>query len=147
VTPHPPASLSPAQLAERDALAAYHGMWEDWIAVAATSDYQNPRLTQHVSGKALSLLYRSVYVNKRDGVVARGRPTFSGKVSAAEPADNPDRVTVQDCSDGSRWLNYKPNGQLQDSSPGGRHFVQALVTKTSGVWKVNILVLQPVGTC
>jgi hypothetical protein len=147
VRPSPTASLSWAQVAERDALAAYRGMWEDWIAVAATSDYQNPMLTRHVSGEALSLIYRSVYANKRDGLVARGRPTFSGRVSAAEPAEDPDRVTVKDCSDGSRWLNYKLNGQLQNTTPGGRHSVQALVVKNTGTWKVNVLVIQPVGTC
>ncbi|WP_239336551.1 hypothetical protein [Frankia sp. CiP3] len=145
--PSTTALLSPAQTAERDALTAYHGMWEDWIAMAATGDYQNPRLARHASGEALSLIYRSVYANKRDGLVARGRPTFSGMVSAAKPADIPDRITVKDCSDGSDWLNYTLDGKLKDTDPGGRHFVQALVVKNSGVWKVDILVIQAVGTC
>ncbi|WP_131767955.1 hypothetical protein [Candidatus Protofrankia californiensis] len=140
-------SLPPAQAAARDALTAYHGMWEDWIAMAATGDYQNPRLTQHASGEALSLIYRSVYANKRDGLVARGRPTFSGSISAAEPADNPGRITIKDCSDGSRWLNYTLDGKLHDTEPGGRHFVQALVVKKAGDWKVDVLVIQAIGTC
>jgi hypothetical protein len=147
VTAGPTASLSPARVAERDALAGYHGMWEDWIAMAATGDYQNPRLSQHTSGRALSLIYRGVYANRRDGVVAKGRPVLTPHVTATSPPDNPDRITVLDCADTTNWLNYRPNGQLEDNIPGGRRRVQALVLKKGGVWKVDVLVVQPVGTC
>ncbi|KPM50423.1 hypothetical protein ACG83_40250 [Frankia sp. R43] len=141
------ASLTAVQAAERDALAAYRGMWEDWVAIAATGDYQDPRLARHVSGEALSLIYKAVYANQRDGLVARGAPTYAGSVTAAEPAANPDRITIVDCSDGSNWLNYRADGQLEDNDPGGRHAVQALALKTSDTWKIDVLVIQELGTC
>ncbi|EFC83513.1 hypothetical protein FrEUN1fDRAFT_3412 [Parafrankia sp. EUN1f] len=143
----PSASLTPAEIAERDALTAYRGMWEDWIAIAATGDYQDPRLARHVSGEALSSIYKAVYANQRDGLVARGAPTYAGSVTAAEPAANPDRITIVDCSDGSSWLNYRADGQLEDNEPGGRHAIQALALKNSNTWKIDVLVIQEVGTC
>lgn len=137
----PSASLTAAQVAERDALAAYRGMWEDWVAIAATGDYQNPRLATHASGPALSLIYRGVYANWRDGLVARGEPVLSPKTSAATPPGNSDRITITDCVDSSNWLNYRTDGQLENDTPGGRRFIQALAVQTAGEWKVDQLVV------
>ncbi|WP_239338562.1 hypothetical protein [Frankia sp. CiP3] len=128
-------------------LAAYRGMWADWVAVAETSDYQNPRLTAHVSGEALSLIYKAVYANKRDGLVTRGTPTFSPWVSALTPTDDPNRATVVDCADDGGWLHYRLDGRLEDQIPGGRHHVQALAVETSGTWKIDVLVIDKVGSC
>ncbi|MCK9904195.1 hypothetical protein [Parafrankia elaeagni] len=139
--------MTAAQVAERDALAAYRGMWEDWIAIAATGDYQNPRLATHTSGPALSLIYRGVYANWRDGLVARGEPVLSPKVSAATPQENPDRITITDCVDSSNWLNYRTDGQLENDTPGGQRYVQALAVQRAGEWKIDQLVVQALGTC
>lgn len=130
------------------ALAAYRGMWEDWVAIGLTSDYQNPRLTRHVSGRALSTIYRAVYADWHRGLVSRGTPTFSPHVTAFTPEGDPTRVTVEDCADASTWLHYdKVSGKLEDDIPGGRHRVQALALKTAGAWKIDQLLIQPVGTC
>ncbi|WP_242419252.1 MULTISPECIES: hypothetical protein [Frankia] len=156
--PSPPASRTSATASpaatpteatpEAAALAAYRGMWEDWVAIAATSDYQNPRLTRHVSGRALSTIYRAVAADRHRGLVSHGTPTFSPRVSAFSPSDDPTRVTIDDCADASTWLHYdNASGKLEDDVPGGRHRVQALALRTAGVWKVDELVIQPVGTC
>jgi len=122
-------------------------MFEDWIAVAATSDYQNPRLTQHASGDAGLLIYKSVYLNHADGVVTKGSPVISPRVTAVGPVPERDRATIIDCIDTTNWLNYTQNGDLQDETPGGRRFVQALVLRTGETWKVDQLVVQALGTC
>jgi hypothetical protein len=147
VLPHATLLTDAAQQAGRDALAAYRAMWTDWVAVAATSDYQNPRLIQHASGAASALIYKSVYLNKSHGVVTLGQPSFAPYVSAATPEENPNRVTIADCADDSKWLNYTTAGKLQDDVPGGRHFVQSLLLLESGIWKVDQLAIHPVGTC
>ncbi len=143
----PTASLTAAQVAERDALAAYRGMWEDWVAVAETSDYESPRMARHASGSALTLAYRAVYTNWQNGVVSKGSPGLNPRITAADPADRPERVTVVDCVDTTHWLNYKPDGSLQDDVPGGRSQSQALVLFRDDAWKVDQLVLQDKGTC
>jgi hypothetical protein len=145
--PSEPPLTADDQEAATGALAAYRAMFDDWIAVAATSDYQNPRLTQHASGDAGLLLYKAVYLNHTDGVVAKGRPAISPRVTAVGPAPERDRATIIDCVDTTNWLIYKQNGELQDETPGGRRFVQALALRTGGTWKVNQLVVQAIGTC
>ncbi|MBL7489721.1 hypothetical protein I6A60_29325 [Frankia sp. AgB1.9] len=142
------ALLTPAaQQAGRDALGAYRGMWADWVAVAATSDYQDPRLAQHLSGAAFSMVYKAVYLNKSQGLVGRGQPTLSPRVTAATPADNPTRITVIDCTDDSQWLRYTLDGKPKDDTPGGRHLTEALLLQNAGVWKVDQLLIQEIGTC
>ncbi len=141
-------SASPSAAPGAEALAAYRGMWADWVAVALTSDYEDPQLTQHVSGHALSTIYRAVGADQHRGLVSRGTPTFSPRVAALSPSDAPSRVTIDDCADDSKWLHYDgASGKLEDDVPGGRHRVQALVLKAAGSWKVDELVIQPVGTC
>ncbi|WP_232425294.1 hypothetical protein [Pseudofrankia inefficax] len=130
-----------------EALAAYRAMFEDWIAVSATSDYQNPRLTEHVSGRALSLLYQSVYLDKQHGLVVKGRPVLVPSVTALGPEPDPSRATIVDCADDTNWLDYRLDGQLQDDTPGGRHFVQALALRTDSTWKIDQLVIKDRGTC
>ncbi len=142
--PPPP---SPASQAEQDALAAYRGMWADWVAVAETSDYQNPRLAQYASGRALSVIYQAVYLNKNKGLVSRGEPVLSPKITAATPGVDPDRITIVDCVDTAHWLNYRADGQLENDVPGGRRSIQALLLPRNGTWKVDDLVVQAKGTC
>lgn len=140
-------SLSPAQAAERDALAAYRGMWEDWVALAASGDYQDPRLADHTSGEALETIYEAVYLDQGGGRRARGEPVLAPVVTSAEPAEDPTRVVVEDCVDDSDWLTYLPDGRLADDEPGGRRRTEALVVSGGDGWKVDKFVVQTVGTC
>ncbi len=148
-TPETLAASTPsaADRARTDALTVYRGMWTDWVEIARTSDYQNPRLAQHASGRALSVIYQAVYLNKSKGLVSRGNPAFSPKITAAAPDADPDRITVVDCVDTTSWLNYRADGQLENDVPGGRRSVQALVLRQNDTWKVDDLVIQAKGTC
>ncbi|CAO5240083.1 Lipoprotein [Frankia sp. AgKG'84/4] len=146
-TPSRIASASPFAVPGTDALVAYRGMWADWAAMASTGDYQNPRLADHVSGRALSLIYRAVYTNQHNGQFSRGNPMISPKVTAEDPAGSPGRATISDCVNTSNWLVYDSSGHLQAGTPGGRRAVQALALKTDRTWKINQLVIQDVGSC
>src|SRR6266542_3331960 len=67
---------SPADVAKRQALAAYQAMWADMVVAARTADYKSPLLPQHAAGAALSTLVRGLYTDKRLGVVVKGHPVF-----------------------------------------------------------------------
>ncbi|WP_239341701.1 hypothetical protein [Frankia sp. CiP3] len=138
---------SPASQAAQDALTAYRGMWADWVEIARTSDYQNPRLAQHASGRALSVIYQAVYLNKSKGLVSRGEPVLSPKLATPTSGADLDRITMVDCVDTAHWLNYRADGQLENDVPGGRRSIQALVLSQNGIWKVDDLVVQAKGTC
>jgi hypothetical protein len=125
-------------------------MWDDLIAVAAISDFKDPRLIQHMMGQPLTDWAQQFADSKRDGVVSAGRPTWSPEVVSVTPADKPNRVEIADCVDDSHWPHvYKATGKLVDNVPGGRHRSEAAVTfdPVSQRWMVTQQVHGTVGSC
>jgi hypothetical protein len=139
--------LTAADAARRDALVAYRAMWQDMVVAGRTADYESPALAYHASGDALSLLVKGLYNDKQSGVVIKGRLELNPQVTSLIPVDGPNEADIVDCSNDSRWLEYKLDGQLADNTPGGRRHVEAIVTKSGGVWRVDKLAVQAVGTC
>ncbi|WP_246037630.1 hypothetical protein [Saccharothrix texasensis] len=149
----PSASLaapqSPADQARLHALAAYQGMWEDFVEAAATSDWRSPKLGRYATGLALSTLSRGLYADHYNGLVSKGTPTHNAQVSSVEPAADPAQVIISDCSDSTNALKYRADsGQPADDGAGGRRLIKATVEKQSdGSWKVSDFGVQGVGTC
>lgn len=140
---------SPADQAMQDALAAYQGMWQDFVVAGRTSDWQAPALGQHATGVALTNLSRGLYADHNNGVVTKGEPALNPSVSSVEPPGAPTQVVITDCGDSTNWLKYrKDNGQLADDEPGGRRLINAIVQKQSdGAWKVSEYGVHEVGSC
>jgi hypothetical protein len=63
------------------------------------------------------------------------------------PASKPTQVLINDCVQTDAWLLYTTDGHLYNNVPGGREKTQALVTLSSGAWKVSKLVMEVDGTC
>jgi hypothetical protein len=153
-TVQPPSStVSPAHnaadQAQRDALAAYLGMWDAFVTAAATSDWQSPKLSQYATGLALSTLSRGLNADRDKGLVSKGSPTHNAQLSSVEPAANPVKVTISDCSDSTNALKYRADdGQPANDGAGGRRLIKATVEKQAdGSWKVTDFGVQGVGTC
>ncbi|MFF3909788.1 hypothetical protein ACFYZJ_28295 [Streptomyces sp. NPDC001848] len=75
--------------------------------------------------------------------MTKGQPKFAPvatKVGASS-------VVIQDCADGSHWLQYAKDGSLKDDVPGGHHRVDATVSKHGDKWLVESLYIGEVGTC
>ncbi|MFD8497732.1 hypothetical protein [Amycolatopsis sp. NPDC059657] len=144
-----PSPASPADQAKQKALAAYTGMWRDFVAAGATSDWQSPELGRHATGIALTNMSRGLYADRYNGLVTKGEPTMSPNVTSAEPALDPLKIIVTDCGDSTKWLKYRAdNGQLSDDKPGGRRLINAIVEKQAdGSWKVSDFGVHDVGTC
>lgn len=146
----PPSSTASAQdRAKRDALAAYRGMWDEFVAAAAKSDWQSPQLGQYATGLALSTLTRGLRLDHDNGLVSKGSPTHDTEVSSVDPATDPAKVIISDCSDSTNALKYRAdNGQRADDRAGGRRFIKATVEKQAGgSWKVSDFGVQAVGSC
>lgn len=137
-----------ASRAGTQAITAYKAMRQDMVAASETANYQSPRLADHAVGDALSLLVRGVYANKAHGVVVKGEPVTHPRVTGVTPPDNPTNVSISDCFDATKWLEYDATtGALKDDTPGGRHTATATVALTDGVWKVTQLLVGGLGTC
>jgi len=121
-------------------------MMADWTAVSKTSNYQDPTLTRHTSGAALSQLVRTVAAAQAEGVVSKGQPVDSPRVVKLTPAGAPTEAILADCADGTSWLQYRTDG-TQVPGVGGRHEADVQVDDIDGVWKVTKFVFHPAGTC
>ncbi|MEY9861352.1 transcription elongation factor [Catenulispora sp. GAS73] len=143
--PSPTSTL--AAKATQDALSAYRAAYADWVAAAATSNYQDPALAHHMSGQALSYVTGAMYVNKTKGAVSKGAPALNPTIGQLVPAANPTQVVVNDHMNDANWLLYTTDGHLFNDVPGGCHQTQALVVEKDGVWKVDQFAINKVGTC
>jgi hypothetical protein len=135
-------SSSPASSAQ-EAVAVYRAMWEQAVDASHTSDPKHPGLDDHATGGAYQLLLHMMRTHQKDGVVARGRPTFAPEVTSATAS----KVVIRDCSDASDWLMYTKDGQLENDVPGGHHLIDATVRKQGARWLVESLYIHEVGTC
>lgn len=145
----PNSAPSPADIASRSAAAAYLGMWNDFVAAAATSDWRSTKLGQYATGLALSTLSRGLYADHASGLVSRGNPTHDARVSSVDSATDPTAVMITDCSDSTHALKYNARtGQPANDGPGGRRLIIAMVREQpDGSWKVVDFGVHEVGTC
>ncbi|WP_231500204.1 hypothetical protein [Saccharothrix sp. NRRL B-16314] len=145
----PSTPQSPDEAVKQDALAAYLGMWKDFVDAGTTSDWQSPKLGQHATGIALTNLTRGLYADHSNGLVTKGQPALNPMVSTVEPAGDPKKIIVSDCGDSTAWLKYRADGnQVADDKPGGRQKINAVVEKQAdGSWKVSDFGVHGVGTC
>jgi len=136
-------------VAGQEALAAYRGMWADFVAAGTTSDWQSPDLGRHTTGVALTNLSRGLYADSANGLVTRGEPVLSPEVSSVEPTGAPVRVVVTDCGDSTNSLKYRlSDGTLVNEGAGGRRLINAVVERQSdGSWKVSDFGVQEIGSC
>lgn len=124
-------------------MAAYRAMWEDAAVASRTSDPRHPRLDDHAKGSAVALLRYVMRQARKSGVTMTGAVAVAPKVVK----ENPNRVVLRDCVDGSRWVQVK-RGSSPDAMSGGRRRAEATVVRTAkGSWKVSDLYWEDIGTC
>jgi hypothetical protein len=142
-------TASPASTAKQKAVDAYLGMWRDVAAVAATSDWRSPRLAEHATGDALSVLSRQLYADHYNGLISKGAPSNSPVAQSVDSQYEPKTVVVSDCSDASTWLKYRAdNGQPADDEPGSKHRIHAEVKlAVDGSWRVTRFAVEGTGSC
>jgi hypothetical protein len=141
VTPSATASLSATGAAERDALAAYRGMWDSFVEAAKTSDADFPALRTYASDDALKLIVGALATNRHENKVILGDLRVDPKVTSATPPEAPADVAVLDCVNDEKWLVYNASGGLVNDKPGGRHQTTATVKRGSSGWKVSRFVI------
>ncbi|MDI2127151.1 hypothetical protein [Yinghuangia seranimata] len=121
----------------------YKQMWAAMVQAASIPDPELPVLAKFASGEALRKLRYSLVVDLQYGFVTRGPLRIAPQSTAVSPGE----VQVTDCLDDSQALKYKSDGSLKDDIPGGRHQVEATVTRAGADWKVSDLHVKETGTC
>ena len=143
VTPTPTAADRGAP-----ALAAYRGMWQDFVEAGRASDWQSPNLGRHAIGIALTNLSRSLYADHYNGLITKGQPVLNPSVESIEPTNAPTKVVVSDCADSTGWLKSRASSGKQVGGGGGRSRITGVVEKQAdGSWKVSDYAVQDIGSC
>ncbi|GGM68329.1 hypothetical protein GCM10012275_43520 [Longimycelium tulufanense] len=120
--------------AQQDAVAAYRGMWQDFVEAGQTSDWRSAKLGHHATGLALTNMSRALYADHYNGLVTKGEPVLNPQAFSADPADDPKKIIISDCGDSTRWVKYRADsGQPLDGKPGGRRRINAIVEKQPGL--------------
>jgi hypothetical protein len=117
-------------------------MWEDAAEASRTSNPKHPRLDDHATGNALSLLRYMMEQNQKRGVTGKGAASVGPVVVKSSKT----KVELQDCVDGSKWVQAKPSGSSAGIS-GGHYRTEATVVMASGKWWVSELYNGEVGSC
>jgi hypothetical protein len=127
---------------------AYTGMWQAMAKAGETADWQSPEVAKYATGDALGVINRSLYTDHLNGVVSKGAPVTSPKVTEEKPPSKPTTIMISDCGDSTNWLKYKKDGSPFTDSPGGHRAITAEVKKQAdGSWKVTRFAVERVGTC
>lgn len=140
-------NLSAKDVAERDALAAYRGMWDAWVDAGKTANPDAPGLRTYTGGEALKLIVGVLATNQHAEQVTLGNVAIDPRVSEVKPQSAPTKATVKDCVNTENWLNHKASGGLVNDIPGGRRDMTATATRVDGAWKVTAFQLGRLGTC
>ncbi len=149
-SPRPSGSPSPSPSvngSERDAVAAYRGMWNAFVEAGKTADPDAPAIRTYASDDALKLIVGALATDRHQGKIIKGDLRIDPHVTELRPPDTPTEATVLDCVDSTNWLEYKTSGELWDNEPGGKHRTTATVSNTGGTWKVSRFTLEVRGTC
>ncbi len=106
------AATGPEQQASQQALAAYNGYSEAYIAATATADYNNKDLPKYAADPLLAETRLALQMQGRQGIVNQGRPTWSVRVTKVNVSTRPYSVTLEDCFDQTNWKSvYKATGE------------------------------------
>ncbi|WP_086055522.1 hypothetical protein [Protofrankia coriariae] len=123
-------------------------MWQADAQASHTSDWRAPYLSRYASGDALQVLTGDLYADHLNGLVAKGEPVNSPRVTSVSPQDTPTSVMIEDCADTRNWLRYRTDGSLLDNTPGGMHRILAEVRlHTDGLWRVTRFGIGDLASC
>ncbi|MBS2545482.1 hypothetical protein KGQ19_01230 [Catenulispora sp. NL8] len=123
-------------------------MWADYQKDLLTADWRNPVSVNHATGAALMDLENALAVDGHNGWIGKGAPVLNPVVQRVSGTGGNATAEVVDCVDLSHALVYvAATGALKDSTPGGRHLVDAGLVMKSGQWKVSTLAAGKVGSC
>ncbi|MGH3947506.1 MAG: hypothetical protein ACRDSE_00040 [Pseudonocardiaceae bacterium] len=146
------ASPSPSpdlrQQTERDALAAYTGMWMAMAKAGETANPEDPQLRQYASGEALALIVGTLVGYRESGLVTRGHPATNPRITELTPPDAATQASLVDCGDSTAWTTHEAaTGEQIEHDPRGRRQLTATVSVIDATWKVTKFTIGDLGSC
>ncbi|MGY3677330.1 hypothetical protein ACVWXU_000953 [Streptomyces sp. TE33382] len=118
-------SPNPSTTATEQVLAAYRGMWAEQTKLYSSGSFSGSKLEEYAADKALSKVKAAALYYQGNGLVVKGAPVLSPKVTDLSLDTNPRTATVVDCVDSSNFVpeNAK-TGKKSDLDGANRRHVQ-----------------------
>jgi hypothetical protein len=135
-TPDPTASERAA--AERAVLTAYRRMQDSITAAYANPTRPHRDLQQYAADKALAEIYETLYFYEKNGIVLRGEPTISPRVTSVDLDGIPRVATIVDCFDQRNWVPVDAKTGESVSAPGQNHryVITSVARELEGRWYI-----------
>lgn len=151
-TPSKSAASKPASddaAARKDVLAAYSGMRTEQVKAYAAGQASGTKLEKYASDKALATIEGSLFRYRQAGIVFKGQPKSTTKITALSLAEKPKTATVTECWDTTRWTPVvKATGKDAASGNQPRRYTVTGTVRTIGeTWMVVGLTLEKDHPC
>ncbi|MFJ5680779.1 hypothetical protein [Streptomyces sp. NPDC093097] len=134
-----PSPTDEAQAAARkEVLAVYAGMRTEQVKAYAVGVAKDTKLKDYAADKALALIEGNLFRLRQGGVVFKGKPESTTKVTALNLSSHPKTATVSECVDTTRWIPVdKATGKEMASGNQPRRYMTTGTVRTIGThWMV-----------
>ncbi|GGN61469.1 hypothetical protein GCM10012285_60430 [Streptomyces kronopolitis] len=124
--------------ARKDVLAAYSGMRTEQVKAYAKGKASGTKLEKYATDKALATVEGNLFRYRQGGIVFKGKPKSSAKVTALSLSDKPKTATVTECLDTTHWKPVvKSSGKEAASGNQPRRYTVTGTVRTIGkTWMV-----------
>lgn len=121
-------------------LAAYNGFREQYVAAAATANFDDKVLRSYIADPLLTKTMYSLRLQSEQGIVYRGRPAWTAAISTINVAKRPYTATISDCFDNGDWTPiYKSSGKAVPTPAQARRYRVTSTAKyyDNGRWLIS----------
>jgi hypothetical protein len=130
-----PTSAGPAGDAATKALASYDGYWQAYVAAAANPGASTPDLAKYVADPLLTELRAELLQYHDQGIVYKGRPTWTPRVTSVNVSTRPYTASIEDCFDNAQWLPVFAKTGQSAAAPG--QATRYVITTTVRLYDTN----------
>jgi hypothetical protein len=138
--PVSPSTSAEEAEARTKAVEAYDKLRKAQVAASATADVKGGDLAKYAADPLLSEIRNDLYLKQQQGLVTKGKPQWSVKVTDVNVVTRPFTVALEDCFDGTDWRTVFKNTGKSAAVPGQakKYTVRAeAVQYDDGRWLIN----------
>lgn len=132
----PSVSATPTAAVREEAVAAYEAWMKVSVELAATSDYQSPKLREYLVDPELTERTTGLKSLRDSGLVVVGQPTWTARVTSLRLDAQPPAAVLQVCLDTSGWtiVHTSDKSNAEASGQAERFYATITEQKLKGRW-------------
>ncbi|GJF30324.1 hypothetical protein KNE206_30240 [Kitasatospora sp. NE20-6] len=145
-------SSDPDEAAKQQVLATYRGLWAAVATIYKSGSMEGANgaeLQKFAAGKALAGVRASEVYYQDQGLVLKGDPVLSPKVTSIDMAATPPTAQITSCVDSTDFIpvDKKTGTPAKLASNEFRHVENSTAVGGNGAWLITELVIQRDQSC